>query len=821
MNASDRWSEISRIYHEALGLPAAERASFLGRACAGAPDLRHELESLLGCHSDAEPFIAAPAFDVMASALAAETADGVVPIEVTRIRDVFAAALERPTTERLQFLERACALLVAEAERMFPDARGQHPGTTRLGAAPAVCPACHLAMSETDRFCRGCGTPVSGVGPDDGGRFRAGTLFAGRFRIAGVIGRGGMGEVYRADDLELGQTVALKFIASVRSDSDARARLRNEVRLARQISHPNVCRVYDIGEARGNLYLSMEYVDGEDLVALLKRIGRLPIDKGIDIAHKIAGGLAAAHAKGVLHRDLKPRNVVALEAVTAGSDNVIAREQAEAAGKEQVLTALGAAASRLREKLGESLASVQKFDASLPRATTASIDALNAYALALVEGREIPRLEAIPHLRRAIEIDPTFAMAHAQLSLMYANTGQPDLAPAYSRKAFELRDTVSDRERYFISWRYYVDAEQNWERALELAQSWTASYPRDASAFNSLGNAFMTLGQFEQAGPAYREAIRLDPSFVPAYSNLVAVQMALARTDEGQATLQQAADRRLDYNGTRRMSYLVAFIKGDEETMGRALDSSVGVRATNAAYGWQAHGSAFYGRVAMAHEQFRRGIQLSQQGGFQEVAADLSLEDAEIHASFGQCEAARAEARAGLEIMRGQRVLAFTSRVLALCGPAGTAASASSELGKRFPGATLVTRVQIPMAEAMMALRRGDGARALDVLDALKPFEWAPTAVLWPAYLRGQAYLQLKDARAASAQFRSVLDNRGVAPQSHLYGLAFLGLARATAAYGDHDEARKAYESLLALWKDADPTLQPLKDARTELARIR
>src|SRR6185436_10763674 len=188
--------------------------------------------------------------------------------------------------------------------------------------------------------------------------------------------------------------------------------------------------------------------------------------------------------------------VIALEAVNADTGDVMAREQAEAASKEQVLTSLGAATSRLREKLGESLASIQKFDTPLPRATTPSLDALHAYSLALYEGREVPRLEAIPHLKRAIELDPSFAMAQAQLSAVYANTGQSALAPAYSRKAFELRDRVSERERFFISWRYDREAVQAWDQALELARSWTAAYPGEAFAFKSLGTAQLRLGRF-------------------------------------------------------------------------------------------------------------------------------------------------------------------------------------------------------------------------------------------------------------------------------------------------------------------------------------
>jgi hypothetical protein len=247
--------------------------------------------------------------------------------EFRRIREVFEAALDRPAAERRGFVEDACAgntVLVAEVERMLlADAGADRllDGIAGPGAAPpatvtSTCSSCRATLAPSDRFCRQCGTPARASAADQG-RFRAGALFANRFRIVARLGRGGMGEVYRADDLELGQPVALKFLTGPAKaghyggfDERARTRLRNEVRLARQISHPNVCRVYDIGEAHGELYLSMEYVDGEDLAALLKRIGRLPIDKGIEIARKLGAGLAAAHTKGVLHRDFKPANIM-------------------------------------------------------------------------------------------------------------------------------------------------------------------------------------------------------------------------------------------------------------------------------------------------------------------------------------------------------------------------------------------------------------------------------------------------------------------------------------------------------------------------------
>jgi len=967
-----------------------------------------------------------------------------------RAKDVFLAALDRPAADRAAFLAEACggdAGVRQEVESLLAFHDEQE------GAEPP--------------------------GPT-GALFAPGEVFAGRYRMIARIGRGGMGDVWRADDLVLGTAVALKLIDS--TGFEARERILNEVRLARQITHPAVCRVFDVGEAAGWTFFSMELIRGEDLAALLRRVGRLPSEKVVDIARQLCAGLAAAHAQGVLHRDLKPANVLidddglvritdfgiaiprtaaglhmltgtpaymapeqrvmgtalseqtdvyalglvlyellvgryafnrpgeatqppapstlvpnvnpvlervvmqalspdprhrpssalavaaslpaigagrdagfatagappsrsttwwvagtviaavvgalavapsffvssdaqtlterdtivladfenttgepvfdgalkvalavaleqspflkvfpddraretlrlmerspddrvtrsiardiarreqlkallagsiaslgrnyvlSLEAINVETGDVMAREQAEADGKEQVLTSLGAMTSRLRERLGESLASIQKFDVPLPKATTPSLDALHAYSLALSEGREVPRLDAIPHLKRAIELDSTFAMAHALLSGVYTNTGQSALAPAFSRRAFDLRDRVSERERFFIAWRYYRDAIQDWERALELARSWTATYPREAFAFNSLGSAFLRLGQFEQSVKPFQEAIRLDPKFIPAYSNLAASLLALNRFDEARAMLRQAADRHLDFIGARRLSYLLAFVQGDSAMMARDLESSVGVRETNAAYGWQGHSSAFAGQIKTAHEQFRRGIQMSLQGNFQEVAAQLTMEDAETHASVGQCAEARSEVASGLGFSRDNLTLERASRALALCGSGNEALNLSNELAKQFPDATLTIRVSLPVTAAALAIERGEPARGLEQLEPVKPYGRTPSSEFWPVYLRGQAYVQLKNGGAAGAEFQSILDRRGEVPASVLYPLAYLGLARSAMLVNNPEKARSAYEAFLALWKDADPDLRPLKDARLEYSRLR
>jgi Flp pilus assembly protein TadD len=538
-----------------------------------------------------------------------------------------------------------------------------------------------------------------------------------------------------------------------------------------------------------------------------------------DIAREIARreGLKALLTGSIAR--LGRTYVLALEAVNAQTGDVMAREQAEAATQEQVLAALGRVAAGLRETLGESLASIQRFDVPLARATTPSLEALHAYSLALSNGREVPRLEAIPHLRRAIELDPDFAMAHALLSEMYVNTDQSALAPPFARRAFELRERVSERERFFISWRYYRDALQAADKALELAQSWTATYPREPFAHNSLGIAYIRVGAFEQALEPLREAIRLDQGFSTPYGNLAGALLALGRYQEARGILDDARARQLDVGGGRRLSYYLAFIAGDMPTMERELKASLGVRTTNAALGWQAHTAAFEGRVAAAHDQFRRAIQISLQANFDEVAAQFALDDAEIHAAVGQCADARVEAAAGLALSRDNFTVEQASRVYALCDAAAEARTLSSELASRFPDATLTRRLALPVTAAALALARDEPRRAVELLEPVRQFDHAPSAQFWPRYLRGDAYRRLDDGRAAAVEFQSVLDRRGEAPASILYPLSYLGLARATRA-ADPAAARRAYETFLDLWADADPSLPPLVEARAELSRL-
>jgi tetratricopeptide (TPR) repeat protein len=499
----------------------------------------------------------------------------------------------------------------------------------------------------------------------------------------------------------------------------------------------------------------------------------------------------------------------------------MAREQVEAGSKEEVLESLGGAAARLREKLGESLASIKQFDAPLARATTSSLDALHAYSLALDNGSINPRLDAIPHLQRAIELDPNFARAMALLATMYSTTGQTSLAPDFARRAFELRDRVSERERFFIAYRYYRDATQDWSAALELSKSWTATYPREAFAFNSLGQALLRFGEYEASIAPLRESIRLDPRFEAPYSNLVGSLIALGRYDAAAAVLQEAAAAQLTSIPIRRMNYLLAFIRGDETTMARMLEASVGVGQTNAAYGWQAHALAAKGKVSAAHEQFRLGSTLAMQNGFEEVAGQLMIEDAEIHAMAGACGPARDEIAAALKLTRDNFSLERSGRTLLLCGDSSGGTQIVRELRDRFPNATLTARVSIPLAEATDALQHGDARRVLEILEPVKPYDRATRSAFWPEYLRGQALLRLGDGQSAAAEFARILEHRGDDPSSLVSPLAQLGLARAQARAGDAPNARQSYQKFLSDWSGADAGVAPLVEAQQELARLR
>jgi tetratricopeptide (TPR) repeat protein len=411
-------------------------------------------------------------------------------------------------------------------------------------------------------------------------------------------------------------------------------------------------------------------------------------------------------------------------------------------------------------------------------------------------------------------------MAQALLSGVYANTGRYADAPEFSRRAFELRDRVSERERFFISWRYYLDATQSWDEAYDLAVSWTMTYPREAFAFNSLGLASAAFGRHDEAVEAFRNAIRLDSRFVPPYGNLAGSLIALNRFAEARSSLQDAAAHGIDFISVRRMAYLLAFIDDDRAAMTRELDLIRTRPEAMWASNWEARTAVFSGRLRAAHERYQEAVRAALRDGFRELAAQWTMEDAEAHAIGGECREGEDEVARGLELGRDNFVLERASRVLALCRGTAELSRLTEELTRRFRGATLTNRLQLPVVSAAAAVASGEFARARDLLEPVRPYDHAPAAEFWPAYLRGLAAMRSGKGQDAATAFQSIVDHRGEAPTSPLFALAHLGLGRAARLAGDTAGAKQGHEAFFRLWKDADPDLGPIAEARGEYARL-
>jgi serine/threonine protein kinase/Tfp pilus assembly protein PilF len=509
--------------------------------------------------------------------------------------------------------------------------------------------------------------------------------------------------------------------------------------------------------------------------------------------------------------------VITLEAVNAQSGDEMAREQVEAGSKEQVLKALSQTSSKLREKLGESLQSIQKFDAPL-EVTTSSLEALKAFSLAYEQGLRGKYLEAIPFCKRAIELDPNFASAYSQLSVFYANANQPVQAAEYAEKAFELRDRVSEIERLRISFFYYALVTGELDKQIEVLELYERTYPHDHRAPLNLSDRYMKVGQFGKAADEARKSLRMNPNSAPAYSNLIQVFIVLNRFAEAKEVVEQALQQKIEATDLHTALYQIAFADGDAAAMRQQLDWAAGKPDEYAALDWQAQTSDFAGQRRRAQEFSRRAIDLAARGDAKELAARYEAEEALRGAAFGQCQQTKAGTAQALTFDRDQLSLTRSAVALALCGEVGQAQSMIDELEKRFPKDTLVNSLWLPVIRATVEINHNNPAQAIQLLEATRRYEEA--AEFWPQYMRGQAYLRGHAGAEAAAEFQKILDHRGQASLSALYPLARLGLARAAMMAGDTAKARTAYQDFLALWKEADQDIPVLPEAKQEYAKL-
>jgi eukaryotic-like serine/threonine-protein kinase len=508
--------------------------------------------------------------------------------------------------------------------------------------------------------------------------------------------------------------------------------------------------------------------------------------------------------------------VVGLKAVDCQSGDLLAQEQVTAGSKEQVLNALSQAATKMREKLGESLASVQKYDAPAENVTTPSLEALQAYTLG-VQTMIVKndRAAAIPFFQRAISLDPNFAMAYARLGTCYFNLGQNSRAVENQRKAWELRNRVSEREKFYIDSHYQQFGIGDLEAADKTYERWTQTYPRDPGPIDNLGSNYAQLGEYDKALALHLEVLKLQPGSGSLYAELVSDYLFTNRLDEAKATAQAAQAKHLDSADIHISLYWVAFLQHDAAGMER--EAAAAMRKPEyepVVLSNEAETAAYAGQFNRMRDLARRAVESATRADEKEWVAGIQAATGVEEAMAGNTALAKRQVQAALALSNGIYVAGCAGLALALAGDSAQATRLADDLNKRFPQDTIVQSDYLPMIHAAVDLEGANSAKALDDLALIAPYEFGYLLFGYPARLRGLAYLKAGQGSAAAAEFQKVVDHPGVVQNDPVGALARLGLARAYALSGDTARARTAYQDFLALWKDADPDIPIYKQAK-------
>jgi serine/threonine protein kinase len=522
---------------------------------------------------------------------------------------------------------------------------------------------------------------------------------------------------------------------------------------------------------------------------------------------------------------LGSRYVLGLKAVNCRSGDTLAEEQVTAPSKEKVLDTLGQAATKLRSELGESLSTVEKFDSPLEQATTSSLDALQAYSLGWkTQWAKGDSVAAVPFFLRAVQLDPNFAMAYASLGTSYWVVAETSLGAENMKKAYALRERVSIREKFYIESHYHDFVTGDMEKTRQACELWTQTYPRDDVPKIVLGVVYSKLGQYDKLLAENREALGLYASAVN-YANLADSYLYLNRLDEARATAAEAQAKKLDSPYLRFLLYQLDFLQNDAAGMAQQV-----ARASGKA-GWEdvlaaeeADSAAYSGQLRKARELSRRAVASAEQAEEKETAAGYEADAAVREALFGNAAEARQRTAAALKLSGGRDVQYGASLALALARDALQAEALADDLGKRFTEDTLVQFNYLPTIRAQVALIRKDHSKAVEFLQAASYELGTPTdrisPALYPVYVRGQAYLDAHQGSQAAAEFQKILDHRGIIVNAPIGALAHLQIARSYAMQGDTAKARMAYNDFLTLWKDAEPDIPILKEAKAEYAKL-
>jgi eukaryotic-like serine/threonine-protein kinase len=510
--------------------------------------------------------------------------------------------------------------------------------------------------------------------------------------------------------------------------------------------------------------------------------------------------------------NLGSQYVIGLSAINCQTGESLTQEQVTADSKEHVLSALGQASGKLRERLGESLKMVNSFSTPIDQATTPSLEALQAYSMGrntlLVHG---DNAGAVPLFQQAIKLDPNLAIAYASLGTVYHNMGEKELASQNTRRAYELRAKVSEREKYYIESHYFDFVTGDLEKSRQVYETWTQMYPREQIPPLNLGVLYQNLGQYEKALAQFKQALKLNPNDVLSYGNLVGVLVNLNRLKEAKAAADEALAKKLDSTDLRTAMYLLAFLQSDEEAMQKTVawaterpdDQSLMLY-------YQADTAAYSGQLGKARELSHQCIAAAQIAGRKERAAGCEGAEALREALFGNGAEAKKFAAGALAHSSARDVQFVVGLSFALVGEKEKAAEVADLLKSRYPEDTVAKFNYLPTIYAAIALDDIDPGRAIEFLKAASPDELglaggtSYSTYMYPVYLRGLAYLEVKQGDAAAAEFQKILNWPGVVANEPIGALAHLQLARARKMNGQTAEAKAAYDNFLTLWKNAD-----------------
>jgi tetratricopeptide (TPR) repeat protein/predicted Ser/Thr protein kinase len=512
-----------------------------------------------------------------------------------------------------------------------------------------------------------------------------------------------------------------------------------------------------------------------------------------------------------------------LNAGNCVSGETLATVSTEAPDKDHVLDALGKAAEDIRGKLGESLASIQKYNTPITEASTSSLEALKNYSLGLEARANKGEAQSVPFFKQAIALDPNFAMAYANLGQVEANMGERQVGADYTKKAYDLRDRASEVERFYIDSHYFENVNGDLDKTIQVYQSWIETYPRDTIPRNNLGVAYQQLGQWDKALSQGLDALRMGPDESIYSIQVGASYLALGRLDECKATLNQAISRKIDVPWFHRILYQVAFVQNDAAEMERqlAVMSSSSPDAAAFAIWLRGDSEAYAGHFKKAQELLQRTSAAFETASGKESAAAVLTDQAFIEAQMEDAAAAKKDAAAALAMDSSFNTRIQVAYVLARAGDTARAESIAAELTKARPNATLANKYDLPVIGATVDLDRNNPAKAVEALRDVVPYDLAFRQKLLSVYTRGRAFLANRQGTEAAAEFQKILDHPGIVQNAFVGAVARLGLARAYAEEGDAAKAKVAYQDFFALWKDADPDIPILKEAKTEYARLK